>query len=72
MAHHSVALLQSWIEVNCMQSTAVGKAARLSIDWQEAAYCSVISEWQVKFAQLYKYHQQSGERQASLKAALGV
>ena len=53
-----------------MRSATVGKAARLSIYWQDAAYRLVISERQVEFAQLYKYHHQSGERQASPKAAL--
>ena len=36
---------------------------------KDAAYRLVCSEQQVEFAHLYKYHHQSGERQASLKAA---
>ena len=48
------------------------KTARLSIYWQDTACRLVIPLWQVALAQLYKYHHQSGERQASLKAALVV
>ena len=44
-----------------MRSATVGKAARLSIYWQDAAYRLVIPERQEKFAQLYKYHYQSGQ-----------
>ena len=68
LASHQAASLPSWIEVNCMRSAAVGKAARLSIYWQDAACRLVILLRQVVLAQLYKYHHQSCK--ASLKAAL--
>ena len=61
LAYHWAASLPSWIEVNCMQSVAVGKAARLSIYWQDAAWRLVIPLWQVALVQLYKYHDQSGK-----------
>ena len=70
MVHHQAVLLSSWIETKCMQSAAVGKAACSSIYWQDTAYRLVILEPQTEFAQLYKYHHQSGERQLSLKPAL--
>ena len=35
------------------------QAARLSISWQDSAYCLVILEWQEKFVQWYKYCHQS-------------
>ena len=44
--------LQSWIEFNCLRSAAVGKAARLSIYWLDAAYRLVIPLRQVTLAQL--------------------
>ena len=47
LVYHQIALLLSWIEVNCMRSAAVGKAARFSIYWQDAACCSVIPLQQV-------------------------
>ena len=52
--------LQSWIEFNCLRSAAVGKAARLSIYWLDAACRLVIPLRQVALAQLNKYHHQSG------------
>ena len=55
-----------------MQSAAVGKATKLSIYLQDTAFCLVIPERQVEFAQLCKYHHQSGKHQASLKAALQI
>ena len=58
--YHRAASLQSWIEFNCLRSAAVGKAARLSIYWQDAACRLVIPLRQVALAQLYKYHHQSG------------
>ena len=58
--HHRAALLPSWIEFNCLRSAAVGKAARLSIYWLDAACRLVIPLRQVALAQLYKYHHQSG------------
>ena len=52
----------------------MGKVARLSIYWQDAACRFVIPLRQVALAQLNKYHHQSGnlcgKRQASLKVAL--
>ena len=44
--------LQSWIEFNCLRSAAVGRAARLSIYWLDAACCLVIPLRQVTLAQL--------------------
>ena len=44
-----------------MRSAAMGKAARLLIYRQDAAYRLVIPERQVEFAQLYKYHHQGGK-----------
>ena len=58
--YHQAASLPSWIEFNCLRSAAVGKAARLSINWLDAACRSVIPLRQVALAQLYKYHHQSG------------
>ena len=49
-----------WIEFNCLRSAAVGKAARLSIYWLDAACRLVIPLGQVALAQLNKYHHQSG------------
>ena len=57
---HRAASLPSWIEFNCLRSAAVGKAARLSIYWQDAACRLVIPLRQVALAQLNKYHHQSG------------
>ena len=57
--YHRAASLPSWIEFNCLRS-AVGKAGRLSIYWQDAACRLVIPLRQVALAQLYKYHHQSG------------
>ena len=48
------------IEFNCLWSAAVGKAARLSIYWLDAACRLVIPLRQVALAQLNKYHHQSG------------
>ena len=59
--HSSTICFFFWIKGYCMRTAAVGKAARLSIYWQDTAYRLVISERQVKFAQLYKYHHQSGK-----------
>ena len=42
----------SWIEFNCLRSAAVGKAARLSIYWLDAACRLVIPLRQVTLAQL--------------------
>ena len=58
--YHRAASLPSWIEFNCLRSAAVGKAARLSIYWLEAACRLVIPLRQVALAQLNKYHHQSG------------
>ena len=44
--------LLSWIEFNCLRSAAVGKAARLSIYWLDAACRLVIPLRQVTLAQL--------------------
>ena len=69
--YHRAASLPSWIEFNCLRSAAVGKAARLSIYWHDAACRLVIPLRQVALAQLNKYQHQSGKRQVSLKPALG-
>ena len=58
--YHRAASLPSWIEFNCLRSAAVSKAARLSINWLDAACRLVIPLRQVALAQLYKYHHQSG------------
>ena len=68
--YHRAASLPSWIEFNCLRSAAVGKAARLSIYWLDAACRLVIPLRQVALAQLNKYHHQSGKRQVSLKPTL--
>ena len=51
--YHWVASLPSWIEFNCLRSAAVGKAARLSSNWLDAACRLVIPLRQVALAQLY-------------------
>ena len=58
--YHWAASLPSWIEFNCLRSAVVGKAARLSIYWLDAACSLVIPLRQVALAQLNKYHHQSG------------
>ena len=58
--YHRAVSLPSWIEFNCLRSAAVGKAARLSIYWLDAACRLVIPLRQVALAQLNKYHHQSG------------
>ena len=58
--YHRAASLPSWIEFNCLRSAVVGKAARLSIYWHDAACRLVIPLREVVLAQLYKYHHQSG------------
>ena len=58
--YHRAASLPSWIEFNCLRSAAVGKAARLSINWLDAACRLLIPLRQVALAQLYKSHHQSG------------
>ena len=58
--YHRAASLPSWIEFNCLRSAAVGKAARLSIYWHDAACRLVIPLRQVVLAQLYKNYHQSG------------
>ena len=63
--YHQAELLPSWIELNCLWSAAVGKAARLSIYWEDAACRLVIPLQQVALAQLYKYHHQSGNAASS-------
>ena len=74
--YHRAASLPSWIEFNCLRSAAVGKAARLSINWLDAAWrclplghpsaasgaCAVV--------QISSSKRQCGKRQVSLKAAL--
>ena len=57
MAYHRAA---SWFQFNCLRSATLGNVVRLLIYWQDAA-CLVIPEQQVEFAQLYKYHHQSGK-----------
>ena len=47
------------MEANRLRSTAVGKAARISIDRIDAAYRLVFPIRQVALAQLYKYHHQN-------------
>ena len=71
--YHRAASLPSWIEFNCLRSAAVGKAARLSIYWLDAACRLVIPLRQVALAQFNKYHHQSGNAASgkfSLKPAL--
>ena len=51
---HWAASLSSWIEVNCLRSATLGKAASISIDWLDAAHRLVFSLRQVALAQLYK------------------
>ena len=63
--YHRAASLPSWIEFNCLRSAAVGKAARLSIYWHDAACRLVIPLRQVALAQLYKNHHQSGNAASS-------
>ena len=63
--YHRAASLPSWIEFNCLRSAAVGKAARLSIYWLDAACRLVIPLRQVALAQLNKYHHQSGNAASS-------
>ena len=58
--YHRAASLPSWIKFNCLRSAAVGKAARLSIYWLDAACRLVIPLRQVALVQLNKYHHQSG------------
>ena len=65
-AHHRAALLPSCCKFNCLRSTTAGKVTKLSIYWQNAACCLINPEWQMEFAQLYKYHHQSGKA-ASVK-----
>ena len=74
--YHRAASLPSWIEFNCLRSAALGKAARLSINWLDAAWrclplghpsaasgaCAVV--------QISSSKRQCGKRQVSLKAAL--
>ena len=48
-----------------MRSAAVGKAARLSIYWQDVAYRLIIPERQVEFGQLYKYKISPSKRRAA-------
>ena len=57
--YHRAASLPSWIEFNCLRSAVVGKAARLSIYWLDAACRLVIPLRQVALAQLNKYYHQS-------------
>ena len=57
--YHRAASLPSWIEFNCLRSAAVGKAARLSIYWHDAACRLIIPLRQVALAQLYKNHHHS-------------
>ena len=59
MAHSRAGSLPSWIEVNCMGSAAVGKAARFI--GKMLLFRLVIAERQVEFAQLDKFHLQSGK-----------
>ena len=67
---HRATSLQSWTEVNCLWSANVGKTAGFSINWLDPAYRMVFPLRQMALVQLYKYLHQSGELQASLKAAL--
>ena len=72
LAYHRAALLLSWIEVNCMRSAAVGKAASLSSYWQDAACRWVIlaASGACAVEQISPSKRECGEQQASLKAAL--
>ena len=48
--YHRAASLPSWIEFNCLRSAAVGKAAKLSIYWHDAACYLVIlcGKWRLR------------------------
>ena len=73
--YHRAASLPSWIEFNCLRSAAVGKAARLSIYWLDAACRLIIPLRQVALAQLNNLSsskRQCGKRQVSLKPALEI
>ena len=35
---HQAAPLSSWMEANCLQSSTLGKATRLALNWHDAAY----------------------------------
>ena len=58
--YHQATSPPSWIEVNCLQSAALGKAARLSTNWLDAAQRLVFPLRRVALVQLYKYHHQCG------------
>ena len=47
-------------EVNCLWSATLGKAAKLLIDWLDAAYRLVFPLRQVALAQLNNYYHQRG------------
>ena len=66
--YYWTASLSSWTEVKCLQSAALGKADRLSIGWQDAAYRL---QWSSLCAavQISPSKRQCGDQQASLKAA---
>ena len=74
--YHRAASLPSWIEFNCLRSAAVGKAARLSINWLDAA-CRCLPLGHPSAAsgacaveQISSSKRQCGKRQVSLKPAL--
>ena len=57
--YHWAASLPSWIEFNCLRSAVMGKVARLSIYWNDAACRLVIPLRQAALAQWYKNNHQS-------------
>ena len=76
--YHRAASLPSCIEFNCLRSAAVGKAARLSIYWLDAA-CRCLPLGHPSAAsgacaveQISSSKRQCGKRQVSLKPALRV
>ena len=65
LAYRRAASLPSWIEFNCMRSSAVGKADGVIHLLARRACRLVIPLRQVVLAQLYKYHQQGGKPASS-------
>ena len=74
--YHRAASLPSCIEFNCLRSAAVGKAARLSIYWLDAAWrCLPLghpsaASGACAVEQISSSKRQWGKRQVSLKPAL--
>ena len=73
--YHRAASLPNWIEFNCLRSAAVGKAARLSINWLINWRCLPLghpsaASGACAVVQISSSKRQCGKRQVSLKAAL--